>query len=89
MFIHFSPYFNSKRSSPGEKKNYLQEELDVLGFRYTVSSLSCVRQLCRVLCIVVLAVGRIKIASLLILESSACVLESGARETKEKQVKVI
>lgn len=89
MFIHFSPYFNFKRSSPGEKKNYLQEELDVFGFRYTVYSLRCIRQLCKVLCIDVLAVGRIKVASLLILESSACVLESGARETKEKHVEVI
>lgn len=88
--MHFSLYCNFKRSSPGEeKKNYLQGELEVLGFRYTVDSLRCVRQLGKVLCINVLAVGRMKIASLLILESSACVLESGARKTKERQAEVI
>ena len=89
MFIYFSLYFSFKRSSPGEKKNYLQAELDVLGFSNTVYSLTSSRQLCKILCINVLAVGRIKIASLLLLESSACVLESGAKETKEKQVEVI
>lgn len=52
-------------------------------------SLICFRQLCKVLCVNVLAVGRRKIASLLILESSTCVLESGARENKEEKVEVI
>lgn len=61
----------------------------MLGFRYTVDSLRCVRQLGKVLCINVLAVGRIKMASLLIGESSACVLESGARKMRERQVEVI
>lgn len=67
----------------------MQEELDVSGFRYAVYSLTCITQLCKVLCINVLAVGRRKIASLLILESSACVLESGARENKIKKTEVI
>lgn len=50
------------------------------GFRYAVYSLTCFGQLYNVLCINVLAVGRREVASLLILESSACVLESEARE---------
>lgn len=84
----FLTYFNFTRSSLGEK-NYLQEELDVSGFRYAVYSLTCFRQLCKLLCINVLAIGKREVASLLILKSSACVLEREARENKVKKVEAI
>lgn len=55
------------------------------GFRYTVCSLTCFGQLCEVLCISMLAVGRRKIASLLILESSVCISESKTRNKKNRR----
>lgn len=67
----------------------MQEELDMSGFRYAVYSLTCITQLCKLLCLNVLADGRRKIAPLLILESSASVWESGARENKIKKTEVI